>query len=149
MKAFIIDDDPILLAMVGFMLNDAGIEAQYCLSPVTDSIINDLVIYQPDVIMLDIYSKNESGFDIARLIRNNPKIKHIPVIAMSSSNELQDKITAFTSGFLEYLGKPFSKDEIVSVVKRYGYSNEIIKLCDRIKQREEDHRELYNGFIKK
>lgn len=149
MKAFVIDDDPILLAMLGFMLTDSGIEARYCLSPVPDSIISDLIIFQPDVIVLDLYLKNESGFDVARKIRSKDELQHIPILAMSSSKELQDRVSAFTSGFLEYINKPFSKEDIISAVKRNGYSNEIIKLCNRIQKREEDDRDLYTRIFEK
>lgn len=149
MKAFIIDDDPILLAMIGFMLNSSGVETQYCLSPVPDNLADILLEYQPDVIVLDLYLKKESGFKIANDIRNNEGLKNIPIVAMSSSNELKDRVTAFTSGFLEYINKPFSKEDIISVVKRCGYSCEIIKLCNRIQKREESDRELYSKFNKK
>lgn len=149
MKAFIIDDDPILLAMIGFMLNSSGVETQYCLSPVPDNITDILLEYQPDVIVLDLYLKKESGFKIANDIRNTEGLKTIPIVAMSSSNELKDRVTAFTSGFLEYINKPFSKEDIISVVKRCGYSCEIIKLCNRIQKREESDRELYSKFNKK
>ena len=149
MKAFVIDDDPILLAMLGFMLTDSGIEARYYLSPVPDSKISDLIIFQPDVIVLDLYLKNESGFDVARKIRSKDELQHIPILAMSSSKELQDRVSAFTSGFLEYINKPFSKEDIISAVKRNGYSNEIIKLCNRIQKREKSDRDLYTGIFEK
>lgn len=149
MKAFVIDDDPVLLALLGYMLNESGIDTQYCISPLPDNFIDILLQFKPDVILIDIYLKNEKGYTLANKIRSFPELKDIPLVAMSGSDLLKDKLLAFSSGFVDYINKPFTKEEVISIVKRYGYSSEIIKLCNRIKQREVRDCELYSKFDKK
>lgn len=146
MRAFIVDDDPITLTLVAFMLNDSGIDTQYCLSPIQDSFYDDINSFKPDVVILDVHLKGESGFDIARKIRQIPELGYAPIVAISGSHDLQDRIEAFTTGFIEYVRKPFTKDEILNVVKKYGHSSEILKLCEKINNREELDNELYHRF---
>jgi DNA-binding response OmpR family regulator len=147
MKAFLVDDDPITLTLVAFMLNEEGIETRYSLSPVPDNFYRELEDFCPDVIVLDIYLKGEDGFNLAKNIRKHTCLKEVPIVAISGSTLIRDKIEAFSSGFIEYLPKPFTKNEIVNAVKRYGYSSEIVKLCNKINNRELLNHELYHKFI--
>ena len=148
MKAFIVDDDPITLTLVAFMLNEEGVETQYCLSPVQDNLCRNIEEFHPDVIILDIYLENESGFEVAKNIRQSVKLKDTPIVAISGSHSVEDKLQAFITGFIDYIPKPFTKDEILQTVRKYGYSSEILRLCERIHQREELDRELYFKFDK-
>lgn len=148
MKAFIVDDDPIVLTLVAFMLHEEGVDTRYALSPLPDNFYDILEDFQPDVLILDLYLKGEDGFSIAREVRRRPSLVDIPILAMSSSTVVEDKLRAFSTGFIEYLNKPFSRKEIVAAVKRYGYSSEILRLCDKIKNREVLDRELYFKFDK-
>ena len=69
MKAFIVDDDPIILVMIAFMLHEGGVDTRYCVAPIQDSFYEELVSFQPDIIILDLYLKEQSGIDIAKNIR--------------------------------------------------------------------------------
>lgn len=146
MKAFIVDDDPITLTLVAFMLNESGVETYYSLSPIEESFYKDIIEFKPDVIILDVYLKGESGFDIARKLRAMPDLDYTPIVAISGSHHLSDRVEAYTTGFIEYVEKPFTKDEILNVVKKYGHSSEILKLCKRIENRETLDHELYHKF---
>lgn len=136
MKAFIIDDDPITLTLIAFMLNEEGIETKYALSPLIQDFYKEVVAFNPDVVVLDIYLKDEDGFKVASELRKHEELHYTPIVAISGSHNLGDKLQAYASGFIDYLEKPFTKDEILSAVRSYGYTHEILRLCNKILNQE-------------
>lgn len=144
MKAFIVDDDPITLTLVAFMLSEEGVETRYALSSDSRDFYQELEDFKPNVVVLDLYLEGESGFNVAKRIRSIPKLEDVAIVAMSGSGSSKDKMKAFTEGFMEYVQKPFTKDEIVDTVRKYGFSSEILNLCKKIREREIGDYELYN-----
>jgi CheY-like chemotaxis protein len=72
--------------------------------------------YQPDVIMLDINLPGISGFDVLKLLREDPETAHIPVIAMSANAMPRDIEEGMEAGFLRYLTKPIKIDEFMDAL---------------------------------
>lgn len=142
MRAFIVDDDPITLTLVSYMLIDEGIDTRYALSPLTESFYEDLKKFKPDVIVLDLYLNNEDGVQIAHNIREIKELNSIPILAISGSHLIEDKLNAFVNGFSDYLEKPFTKKELCTFVKRYGSIHSILRLCDKITKFDG----VYNAF---
>jgi len=86
----VIDDDPVLLAMVSDFLKDAG----YDVSTADCGIYSNNIIYgpnPPDLIVLDVIMPLMSGVKKAKLLKQREKSAHIPIILMSSKEpeELQ------------------------------------------------------------
>lgn len=143
MKAFIVDDDPIVLVMIAHMLYEEGVDTKYCTAPVDSSFYEEIEHFKPDIIILDLYLKNQSGIEIAKKLRCIESLKDTAIIAVSSSRDVEDKLSAFTSGFMDYINKPFTKKEFISKVMKYKHSSNIIRLCDKINKRQELDNELY------
>lgn len=149
MKVFIIDDDPITLTLLVFMLTEEGIDARYALSPLVEGFYEEVIAFNPDVIVLDIYLKDEDGFQVATSLRSKEELNYTPIIAISGSHTLKDKMQAYSSGFIDYLEKPFTKDEILNAVRSYGHAHEILRLCDKILDKRGTDDDLYSKFNKK
>lgn len=149
MRVFLVDDDPITISLIAFILSEEGIETQYALSAKADNFYENLVEFNPDVIILDIYLREEQGFQIASKIKSLPSLKHTSIVAISGSSLLKDKMKAFSSGFIEYLEKPFSKNELVKVIKRHGHFHEVLSLCDKILKRQELNNDFFTIIDKK
>lgn len=149
MKVFIVDDDPITLTLLAFMLNEEGIETKYALSPLAKNFYKTIVDFKPDVIVLDIYLADEDGFSVANELRKHKELHYTPIVAISGSHSLGDKLQAYSSGFIDYLEKPFTKDEIISAVRSYGYTHEILRLCNKILNQESVDDYLSDKFNKK
>ena len=90
-----VENDPVVLTMyrnrlqaAGFTIETAedGLEALKCLSRVT-----------PDLAMLDLMLPRLSGADVLKIIRNEPRLKQIPVI-LFSLHLSGDVISRFKSG---------------------------------------------------
>ncbi len=113
----VIDDDPVLLAM----LSDYLKEADFTVSTADCGIYSNNIIYgknPPDLIVLDVIMPLMSGAKKAKLLKQRKKSAHIPIILMSSKEEQELKAIAEDSMVNDYLCKPFTADQLVAKVKK-------------------------------
>ena len=67
---------------------------------------------QPAVVLLDLDMPAMDGFEVLRVLKNDPATVHIPVIVLSGLHSPQDKVTAFDLGAIDYITKPFELTEL-------------------------------------
>jgi len=70
-----------------------------------------------DLILLDVMLGDEDGRDICRNIKEDEKMKFIPVIILTVRSSLQDKIDTLNLGADDYLTKPFINEELLAKVR--------------------------------
>ncbi len=70
----------------------------------------------PDLILLDIKMPGMDGFETIRHLKDDPETADIPVIFISALNQIEDKVEGFRSGAVDYVSKPFQKEEVVARV---------------------------------
>jgi len=70
-----------------------------------------------DLILLDVMLGDEDGRDICRKIKEDEKMKFIPVIILTVRSSLQDKIDGLNLGADDYLTKPFVNEELLAKVR--------------------------------
>ncbi len=73
----------------------------------------------PDIVFIDIMMPRLDGYQACTLIKSNPRFRGIPVILLSSRDGVFDRARGKLAGSEQYLGKPFSREELVEVVKRH------------------------------
>jgi len=73
----------------------------------------------PDLILLDVEFPEESGFDICRRIHENPLINEIPILFISANDDLASKVKGFEVGGVDYITKPWQKEEILARVRTH------------------------------
>ena len=113
----VIDDDPVLLAMVNDFLVDAG----FNVSTADCGIYSNNIIYgntPPDLIVLDVIMPLMSGVKKAKLLKQREKSAHIPIILMSSKEEQELRSLAEDAGVNDYLHKPFTAAQLVEKVRK-------------------------------
>ena len=71
---------------------------------------------QPDIILLDIEMPRMDGFELASIIRSEEKLKHIPIIMITSRTGEKHKERAMSIGVNEYMGKPFGEEKLLSTI---------------------------------
>ena len=69
---------------------------------------------RPDVILLDVMLPDVDGYEVCRAIKNDEGTAHIPILMLSSRNELKDKLAGFEAGADDYLAKPFFTKELLA-----------------------------------
>ena len=71
----------------------------------------------PDVILLDLNLPGTDGRDILKIIKNDQKLRSIPVIVFSTSNNEKDIEVCYNSGANAYLRKPSTLEEFVEIAQ--------------------------------
>ena len=74
----------------------------------------------PTVVLSDIEMPRMDGFDLARNIRADARLKHLPIIMITSRIAEKHHEHAMELGVDHYLGKPYSEEELMSLVHRYA-----------------------------
>jgi len=74
---------------------------------------------QPDLILLDVMMPGENGFSVCRRLKAGAATRHIPVIFMTSLDDLQDKLEGFAAGGVDYVAKPVQIPEVVTRVRTH------------------------------
>lgn len=69
---------------------------------------------KPDLITLDIMMPNIDGFQVAKIIKEDPTTVDIPIIILSVLSQDKNK---FMQGIADYISKPFKPDELVTKIK--------------------------------
>ncbi|MBB6481726.1 adenylate/guanylate cyclase domain-containing protein [Spirochaeta isovalerica] len=71
---------------------------------------------QPDLILLDIKMPGMDGYETIDRLKSDPDTAPIPVIFISALNQIEDKVRGFTAGAVDYVSKPFQKEEVIARV---------------------------------
>lgn len=74
----------------------------------------------PSLILLDLKLPRKSGLEILQWLRQQPSLKHIPVIVLTSSKESSDVSRAYDLGANSYLVKPVGFEGLLELVKSIG-----------------------------
>ena len=112
MKILAVDDDPDLLALVGFALAQAGFVVVKAVD--VPSALRVFAAESPDLAILDINLPGGSGFEICEAIR---KQSRVPVMMLTARGEEEDLVRALDIGADDYLTKPFSPRTLLARVR--------------------------------
>jgi len=72
----------------------------------------------PDVMLLDIEMPRMDGFDLARHIRADARLKHIPLIMITSRTADKHRQMAAEIGVNHYLGKPYDEEDLLACIRQ-------------------------------
>lgn len=73
----------------------------------------------PELLLLDIGTPGMNGFEFCRRIRQDGRLKEIPVIFLGAATDAESRENAFQQGGVNYLGRPYQKDEILARVNTH------------------------------
>src|SRR6267154_3505025 len=81
----------------------------------------------PDLVLLDIVMPGMDGYEVCRRLRQRPETAEVPIMFLSSLEEVQNKTRGFEAGANDYLTKPFEmlevKARVRSLLKAKAYSD--------------------------
>ncbi|KHK03709.1 hybrid sensor histidine kinase/response regulator [Desulfovibrio sp. TomC] len=67
---------------------------------------------RPDLVLLDILMPGMDGYEVCRRLKADPATRTIPIIFLTALTEIQDKVTGFALGAVDYITKPFDTLEV-------------------------------------
>lgn len=72
---------------------------------------------RPDIILLDLHLPKKSGLEVLKEIKGDPRLRVIPVIALTSSGESEDIWDAYAAGANCYVAKPVGLAPLCDLVR--------------------------------
>ena len=128
----IVDDTPANLRLLSHVLKKEGYG---CLEASDGNEALELAEkHEPDLILLDIMMPDVSGFEVIKRIKSNELLEEIPIIFLSSLTDTDDKVQGFKYGGVDYITKPFQKEETLARIRTHLQIRSLQKqLNERIK----------------
>jgi chemosensory pili system protein ChpA (sensor histidine kinase/response regulator) len=71
----------------------------------------------PDVILLDIEMPRMDGYEVASHVRNDPRLKDVPIVMITSRVGEKHRARAIELGVNEYLGKPYQEGQLLQAIE--------------------------------
>ena len=75
--------------------------------------------WHPDVILLDIQLPGMDGHAVARMLKSDPDLKSIPIVAVTSYAMAGDREKCLQAGAEGYIEKPINPESFVAEVERF------------------------------
>lgn len=113
----IVEDSSVNGKLCERLLNKSGYDTAICTDG--ESAIEFVNTNSPDLILLDIVMPGIDGYEFCKVMKNNPKIKHTPIIFLSAMNDEQSIIKGFENGAVDYITKPFRHQELLARTKTH------------------------------
>lgn len=137
----IVDDKPDNLRLLGTILGKEGYKVRKVLDG--NRALDAAQLALPDLILLDIMMPNMNGYEVCQRLKVDERTQEIPVIFLSALDAIEDKVKAFSLGAVDYIIKPFQKDEVIARVNTHlqiqtltkDLKNQNTLLTEEIKQR--------------
>jgi len=115
MKVMVVDDEPDIVALLLLMLDDPDYEVipasggNDCLEKLKHDV--------PDLILLDLIMPDLDGWEVLNRIRQNDRLKSIPVVILTAKQLTADVVHKKAPHITEYLVKPVTKEGLISVIE--------------------------------
>lgn len=116
-KVMVIDDSKTIYASAQKFLKDESYEV----ITVTNGFdaLSQIMEHKPEIIFLDILMPKLDGIQTCQILKANDELKDIPIIFLSSKDGEFDKARGKMIGASDYLTKPFTKEGILQMIKKY------------------------------
>lgn len=113
----VIDDEPTWLKITSHILKSRGYDVLTAGSGA--EALRALATFRPDLIFSDVRMPDMNGFDLVDNLKRNPATSSTPVIFFSAIDDYDARKVARTLGAVDYLIKPFSEDDVSSILSKH------------------------------
>jgi DNA-binding response OmpR family regulator len=115
-KVLVVDDHPPTVQLIRTALEGLGMEVRAASNGAESLIaVND---ERPDLIILDVMMPVMDGFQTLQVLQQSKETEDVPVIMLTARSSDRDVAYGWRSGVTSYLTKPFSIDQLVTLVQR-------------------------------
>lgn len=114
-KILVVEDEESLLMLERILLSSKG----YTVTGVMNgkSALEEIAANKPDLVILDIMLPEMDGFEVCRLIKENPETRDIPVVMLTAKKSNQDVTRGMQVGANAYITKPFKSAMVIEVIE--------------------------------
>ena len=114
-KVLAVDDEELIRNFIKNALSECNYEV-FLASNGTDALemVKDV---SPDIILLDIQMPGINGIEVTKALKQDEDTKIIPIVILSSFNDVSFRVEALEAGADDFLSKPFIIQELITRVK--------------------------------
>ncbi len=132
----VVDDDAVNLRLVEVMLDEIGFKV--LLASDTDAARRLLAEHPVDLILLDLKLPGEDGISFCIDLKDHVGLAEIPVVFLTGFGDLNNIVSGFDAGGVDFISKPFRREELQARVRTHTelYRNRIAlqQKADEIKK---------------
>jgi twitching motility two-component system response regulator PilH len=118
-KVMVVDDAFSELKLMESILLGAGHQVVTLIDG--EALEDKVTSERPDVLLLDIVMPKRNGYELLRSLKRNAQTRTTPVVLVSSKNQESDRVWGKRQGADDYLPKPFTSDQLLSMVGRFAH----------------------------
>lgn len=111
----VIDDDNNITELISLGLKYEGFQVES--SQTGEEGLMAAQRLNPALIILDILLPDLDGLEVCGRLRSNPTTRDIPILMLTSKDDVRDRVTGLQQGADDYLVKPFNFDELVARIR--------------------------------
>ncbi len=119
----LIDDDSNNLAILADFLSTRNYII--LVAETGESGLKRAIYVRPDIILLDLMMPGMGGLEVCRRLKKEEITKDIPVIFMTALAETEFKVSGFEAGAVDYITKPFHREEVLARVGAHLHLREL------------------------
>ncbi|MTJ50468.1 response regulator, partial [Dolichospermum sp. UHCC 0259] len=124
----VIDDNPTNLEILDYTLSVAGYKVQT--EEKGENVIQQIHFSLPDLILLDVLLPDVNGFELCQRLKSDPITESIPIIFMTALVDTVDKVKGLHLGAVDYITKPFQKEELLARVQTHLHLRQLSKTLE-------------------
>jgi PAS domain S-box-containing protein len=113
----VVDDDRASLRTLSILLEKAGHHVRG--APDGRTALMIAAADPPDLVLLDVIMPGLDGFQVCQQLKSEAATRSIPVIFVSALDETVDKVRGFEVGGVDYVIKPFQREEVLARVRTH------------------------------
>jgi CheY-like chemotaxis protein len=115
-KVLVVDDDARNIFALSIVLEDREMEV---ISATTGRQAIETLETTPDisVVLMDIMMPEMDGYETMRQIRNNPRFRSLPILALTAKAMKGDREKCLEAGASDYVAKPVDTDQLLSLLR--------------------------------
>ena len=114
-RVLVVEDESAIAELISINLRHNGMLPMLAADGVAAQKYIDEVL--PDVILLDWMLPGQSGLELARRWRADPRTKTTPILMLTARGDEPDKIAGLDAGADDYITKPFSTQELLARIR--------------------------------
>lgn len=115
-KILVVDDEENILISLEFLLQRAGYDV--AVAHDGDEALTQAERFAPDLILLDVMMPKKDGYEVCRLLRQDPRHEACKIVLLTAKGRDIDRAKGLAQGADDYLTKPFSTKELLEHVER-------------------------------
>lgn len=110
-----VDDEPMNLKLLEALLVPRGYECIVALNG--REAIEKIDEGNIDLVLLDVIMPEMNGFDVCRKIKEDDRMRNIPIVMITALRSKEDRIRSIEAGAEDYISKPFDQSEVLARIR--------------------------------